>query len=73
MIPTAKEGLSYVYRVKDHWSSIELLFNNKNQLVNNERFKQLHKKKDEIFLFDHPIEWNYDERRTERVFSPSRI
>ena len=62
-IPTAKEGLSYVYRIKDNWTSIELFFDNQNTLINNERFKQLHNKKEEIFIFSYPIEWDYDEIR----------
>ena len=62
-IPTTRDSLSYVYRIKDNWSSVELFFDHENRLVNNERFKQLFKKKDEIFLFSHSMEWDYDEIR----------
>ncbi|MFX1276427.1 MAG: DUF4268 domain-containing protein [Promethearchaeota archaeon] len=63
-IPTGKEGLNYAYKIKENWASIELFLDNHNRLVNNERFKQLHKKKEEIFLFSHAIEWDYDEIRS---------
>ena len=59
-----KEGLKYGYKVSTHWSSIELHFDHPNQLVNNERFKQIQANKDEIFLLSDEFEWDYDERRS---------
>ena len=58
-----KEGLKYGYKISAHWASIELRFDNTNQLVNNERFKQIQANKDEIFLLSDEFEWDYDERR----------
>ena len=59
-----KEGLKYGYMVSDRWSSIELRFDNPNQLVNQERFKQIQANKDDIFLLSDEFEWDYDERRS---------
>ncbi len=67
MLPTNWESLSYAYRIKENISSLELFFDHENRLVNNERFKQLYKKKDEIFLFSHSIEWDFDEIRNYQV------
>jgi len=62
--PAGKEGLKYGYNISENWSNIELHFEHPNQLVNNERFKQIQANKDEIFLLSDEFEWDYDERRS---------
>lgn len=60
---TVKEGLFFTYRIKERYSSVELLFKHPNQLVNNDRFKQLKAKQDLIFPDSSDFEWDYDEIR----------
>ncbi|MBN1803343.1 MAG: DUF4268 domain-containing protein [Candidatus Lokiarchaeota archaeon] len=64
LVQTAKEGLYFGYRIKERYSSIELLFDHANRLVNNDRFKQLKAKKDVIFPDSNDFEWDYDEIRS---------
>ena len=59
-----REGLKYGYNISERWSSIELRFENPNQLVNTERFKQIQANKDDIFLLSDEFEWDFEERRS---------
>ncbi len=63
LVESSKEGLYFGYRIKERYSSVELLFEHANRLVNNDRFKQLKAKKDQIFLDSGDFEWDYDEIR----------